>query len=211
MALHTGAAEQRVGDYFGPPLNRVARLLDIGHGGQVLLTLAPEELVRDALPEGTRLRNLGEHRLKDLASPERVFQLLHAELRAEFPPLRSLDLLPHNLPLQVTSFVGREQEMAEVGRLLGTTRQLTLTGVGGTGKTRLALQVAAGLLDEYPDGVWLVELAPLSDPALAERDRSVAAARTALGQEAFEAVWAEGRAMTCEEAVEYALEGATDA
>jgi predicted ATPase/DNA-binding SARP family transcriptional activator len=166
MALHTGIAEQREGDYFGPTLNRVARLLDAGHGAQVLLSLPTEELVRDALPEGASLRPLGEHRLKDLVRPERVFQLLHPHLPSVFPPLRSLEAFVHNLPVQWTSFIGREQEMEEVKRLLPTSPLLTLSGAGGCGKTRLALQIAADLLEAYSDGVWLVELAALSEPAL---------------------------------------------
>src|SRR5262249_2199568 len=105
-------------------------------------------------------------RLRDLARPERVFQVIHPGGRADFPPLRSLDHLPNNLPVQLTTFVGREPEMAEVGRLLGTSRLLTVTGAGGAGKTRLALQVAADLLEQYPDGVWLAELAPIADRAL---------------------------------------------
>src|SRR5262249_15559358 len=110
--------------------------------------------------------DLGEHRLRDLVRPERIFQALHPELASEFPPLKSLDALPHNLPLQPTSFVGRAHEMAEVNDLLQGTHLLTVTGSGGVGKTRLALQVAADRLDLYPDGVWLIELAPLADPAL---------------------------------------------
>ena len=168
MALHTGAAEERGGDYFGPPLNRVARLMTVGHGGQTLLSLAAQELTRDALPASATLLDLGPHRLKDLGRPETVFQLLHPSLPAEFPPLNSLDNpdLPNNLPQQVTSFIGRETQVAEVKALLGKTRLLTLTGAGGGGKTRLSLQVAADLLDGEGDGVWLVELASLSDPAL---------------------------------------------
>jgi predicted ATPase/class 3 adenylate cyclase len=166
MALHTGAAQQRDADYFGPPLNRVARLLVVGHGGQILLSATIEGLVRVALPASAGLRALGAHRLKDLQQPEHLFQLLHPDLPADFPPLRSLSAFSHNLPVQLTRFIGREQEIAAVKRLLTTTHLLTFTGSGGCGKTRLALQVAADLVDEYADGVWLVELAALADPAL---------------------------------------------
>jgi len=163
MAIHTGSAESRDSDYFGPVLNRVSRLLAAGHGGQVLLTLAAEELVRDHLPEGLTLRDLGERRLRDLNRPERVFQVVAADLSSDFPALRSLEIFPNNLPVQLTSFIGREKEMNEVKRLLGTTHLLTLTGAGGTGKTRLSMQVAADLLDQFPDGVWLVELATIEE------------------------------------------------
>jgi class 3 adenylate cyclase len=132
MALHTGAAEERGGDYFGPPLNRVARLLSAGHGGQILLSLAAQELVREQLPEETALRGLGEWRLKDLFRPERVFQLTATDLPSEFPPLRTLEGRPNNLPLQPTPLVGREREVAEVTQRLSAseTRLLTLTGPG---------------------------------------------------------------------------------
>jgi predicted ATPase len=168
MALHTGAAQERDGDYFGPPLNRVARLLSAAHGGQVLLSLPTQELVRDQLPEETALRDLGERRLKDLFRPERVFQLTAPDLPSEFPPLRTLEDHPNNLPLQPTTLVGREREVAEViQRLLASeTRLLTLTGPGGTGKTRLALQAAAELLEEFDDGTFFVSLAALTDPEL---------------------------------------------
>jgi predicted ATPase/class 3 adenylate cyclase len=166
MALHTGEAVLREGDYYGAAVNRCARLRAAAHGGQALLSGATEEALQGRLPEGIRLKDLGSHRLRDLARPERVYQLLHPELPADFPPLRSLDTHPNNLPQQLTSFIGRQKEMAEVEALLGGTRLLTLAGAGGTGKTRLGLQVAAHLLDQYEDGVWLVELAPLSDPAL---------------------------------------------
>jgi predicted ATPase/class 3 adenylate cyclase len=168
MALHTGAAEERDGDYFGPPVNRVARLLSAAHGGQVLLSLPTQELVRDQLPSGTSLRDLGERRLKDLFRPERVFQLLAPELPSEFSPLRSLDAYRNNLPLQPTPLVGREKEVSEVCNLLrsGETRLLTLTGPGGTGKTRLALQAAADLLEDFPDGTFFVQLATLTDADL---------------------------------------------
>jgi predicted ATPase len=131
-----------------------------------VLSEAAAALVRDALPAGAALRDLGAHRLKDLARPERVWQLLAPGVPDDFPPLRSLDALPNNLPVQLTSFVGRERELDEVARLLAETRLLTLTGPGGTGKTRLALQAAADALEAFPDGVWLAELAALADPAL---------------------------------------------
>jgi predicted ATPase len=166
LALHTGEADLREGDYYGAAVNRCARLRAIAHGGQILLSQTTHDLVRQALPAGVDLRDLGEHRLADLAAAEHVFQLCALGLADAFPALRSLDALPNNLPLQVTSFVGRERAMAEVTRLLATTRLLTITGTGGCGKTRLGLQVAADLLDAYPDGVWLVELAPLADAAL---------------------------------------------
>ena len=168
MALHTGACEERDGDYFGQPINRVARLMAAGHGGQVILSDVTRELVRDALPPNASLQNLGKHRLKDLGRPEHVHQLLHPALLANFPPLRSLDnlALPNNLPQQTTSFIGREKQVEEVKALLEQSHLMTLAGAGGAGKSRLSLQVAADVLDQFPDGVWLVELAPLSDPAL---------------------------------------------
>jgi predicted ATPase/class 3 adenylate cyclase len=168
MALHMGVAEERDGDYFGPPVNRVARLLSAAHGGQVLLSLPTQELVRDQLPAGTSISDLGEHRLKDLFRPERIFQLLAPELPVEFPPLRTLDAYRNNLPLQPTPLVGREKEVSEVCTLLrgDETRLLTLTGPGGTGKTRLALQAAADLLDDFPDGTLFVPLATLTEAEL---------------------------------------------
>lgn len=168
MALHTGTVEERGDDYVGPLLNRVARLLSTGYGGQILLTATTRELVRDSLPSDVSLRDLGEHRLKDLIRPEHVFQVVASGLQEDFPPLKSLDRQPTNLPLQLTPFIGRDREVAAVReRLLQPeVRLLTLTGPGGTGKTRLALQVAADLLDAFRDGVWFVNLAPISDPAL---------------------------------------------
>jgi predicted ATPase/class 3 adenylate cyclase len=166
VGINTGEAELRQGDYYGPAINRCARIRALGVGGQTLLGRTTYELAREGLPLQASLQDLGAHRLKDLQRPEQLFQLLHPDLPSDFPPLTSLDSLPNNLPLQVTSFIGRDREMAEVQRLLGTTGLLTLTGPGGTGKTRLALQVAADLLPEYPDGAWFVELASLSDPDL---------------------------------------------
>jgi class 3 adenylate cyclase len=148
MALHTGAAEKRNGDYFGPSLNRVARLLSAAYGGQVLLSLATQELVRDQLLPNVELQDLGEHRLKDLGRPEHVFQLATSGLTAHFPPLRTLDVHPNNLPLQPTPLVGREREIGEVAERVRSeeVRLITLTGPGGTGKTRLGLQAAADFL-----------------------------------------------------------------
>jgi predicted ATPase/class 3 adenylate cyclase len=168
MALHMGAAEERGGDYFGPPVNRVARLLSAAHGGQVLLSLPTHEMVRDQLPAGMSLVELGEHRLKDLFRPERVFQLSAPDLPSEFPPLRTLDAYRNNLPLQPTPLVGREKEVVEVCQILrdDETRLLTLTGPGGIGKTRVALQTAADLLDDFPDGTYFVPLATLTEAEL---------------------------------------------
>jgi predicted ATPase/DNA-binding SARP family transcriptional activator len=166
VALHTGEAELREGDYFGLTVDHGARLRAVGHGGQILLSPTTAALARDELPAGTSLRELGAHRLKDLQRPEPIFQLAHLELPQEFPPLRSLEAFTHNLPVQLTRFIGREGAISAVKRLLTATHLLTLTGAGGCGKTRLAQQVAAELVEQYRDGIWLVELAPLSDPAL---------------------------------------------
>jgi len=165
MALHTGPAQEQDGDYFGPTLNRTARILATGHGGQVLVSTVTTELVRDHLLGGMALRDLGEHRLRDLARPERIFQLDCPPLPAEFPSLRSLDSRPHNLPVQLTAFVGRETALADAASRLRDpgTRLLTLLGPGGTGKTRIALQLAADCLDDFADGAFFVALAPVRD------------------------------------------------
>jgi len=162
--VHCGASEARDGDFYGPVLNRAARVMSAAHGGQTLVTQAVAERVHGRLPPEVTLRDLGPVRLRDLASPERVYQLQHPGLRSQFPPLRSLEATPNNLAQQLNSFVGRERELQEVRGLLARTRLLTLLGVGGIGKSRLSVQLGAELMDEYPDGVWLVELAPLSDP-----------------------------------------------
>lgn len=166
MALHTGSAELREGDYYGSDVNRCARIRSLAHGGQTLLSGATAERARRALPEGVTLKGLGLHRLKDLAAPEQVYQLVHAELPADFPALRSLSVLLNNLPAQVSSFVGRERELEEVKRLVTGSRMVTLTGTGGAGKTRLAVQLAADVIDDFADGVWYVELAPLAEETL---------------------------------------------
>lgn len=161
-ALHTGTSDERDGDYFGPAVNRVARLLAIGHGGQVLVSGVTADLVQGLLPPQASLRDLGEHRLKDLARPEQVYQLHAPGLATEFPPLRSLEALPNNLPHMLTSFVGRERELGEIAALIDKHQLVTMVGSGGVGKTRASLQVAANLLDGSGDGVWFIELAPLA-------------------------------------------------
>jgi predicted ATPase/class 3 adenylate cyclase len=168
IALHTGTVREQDGDYFGAPLSRVSRLLETGHGGQILLSQSTYDLARDHLPAGVTLRDLGEHRLRDLARSERVFQPVTAALPAEFAPLNSLDARPHNLPAQPTPLIGRSEEVAAVQQLLRQEgiRLVTLTGSGGTGKSRLGLQVAAELLDQFAAGVFFVALAPISDPIL---------------------------------------------
>ncbi len=166
MGLHTGEPLTAGDEYVGMDVHRAARICAAGHGGQIVLSDATHALVVEHLPQDVTLRSLGKHRLKDLTSLQLLFDIVAPGLPAEFPPLRTLDSLPNNLPRQLTSFIGREREIAEVRRLLATARAVTLTGSGGCGKTRLALQVAADLVEEFTDGVWLVELAALSDPSL---------------------------------------------
>ncbi len=166
MAIHTGTAQERDGDYFGPTVNRVARLLAIGHGGQVLVSGAAAQLLHGVMPAQTSLRDLGEHQLRDLARPEQVHQLAAPGLSEIFPALHSLEALPNNLPRQATAFVGREQELAEVKTQLGKSQVVTLVGTGGIGKTRTALQVGADMLDGTGDGVWLVDLAQVGTSEL---------------------------------------------
>jgi predicted ATPase len=178
MAVHTGEAELRDGgNYFGTTVIRCARLRALAYGGQVLVSAATAEVVADRLPAGATLVDRGSQRLKDLSRPERVWELGHPDLPGGFGPLRSLDRLPHNLPVQLTAFVGRAAELAELRSLLGSCRLVTLNGVGGCGKTRLALQLAAEVADQYPGGVWLVELAAVTEP-----ERVPAAVATALGE-----------------------------
>jgi predicted ATPase/class 3 adenylate cyclase len=166
IGLHVGEASERNGDYFGPVVNRVARLMSIGHGGQILLSGVTRDLAHSNLPIGASLLDLGSHRLKDLTQAEHVWQLTIEGLRAEFPALKSLDTILNNLPIQPTSFRGRERDLDEVRSLLSQYKLLTLFGSGGIGKTRLALQVAAEILDHYPDGVWFIDFAPITNPEL---------------------------------------------
>jgi predicted ATPase/class 3 adenylate cyclase len=175
MGVHTGEAAKTVTGLVGLDVHRAARVAAIAYGGQVLLSETAAALVRDSLPPGAALRDLGVHRLKDLGRQEQIFQLDAAGLQAEFPPLRSLGnpALPNNLPAQLATFVGRERELSQLRALAGSSRLVTVTGAGGAGKTRLSLQAAAELLDGSGDGVWLVELAAISDenavaPAICE-------------------------------------------
>ena len=166
MGLHTGEATPVGRDYVGLDVHRAARICAAAWGGQILLSQSTRALIQYALPTGAGLRDLGEHRLKDLQRPEHIYQLAGEGLPAEFPPPRTLDLMPNNLPVQLTSFVGRAREVAEAQRLFGGTRLLTLTGPGGTGKTRLSLELAASLVEQFQDGVYFVPLAPITDAGL---------------------------------------------
>jgi predicted ATPase/DNA-binding CsgD family transcriptional regulator len=166
MAVHTGDAQLRDERFFlGHIRNRCARIRDVGHGGQVLLSAATAALIADRLPNGATLEDLGQHRLKDLGRSEHIWQVVDADMPSSFPPLRSLDVFRHNLPVQLTPLIGREAEVRDLRRLLDGERLVTLTGSGGVGKTRLALAVGADVLDLYPGGVWWVELAQLTEQA----------------------------------------------
>jgi predicted ATPase/class 3 adenylate cyclase/DNA-binding CsgD family transcriptional regulator len=167
MGIHTGEPSLTSEGYVGLDVHRAARIMSAAHGGQVLLSQTTYNLVEQDLPDDVGLRDLGEHRLKDLGRPKRLFQLVISDMLANFPPLRTLDTYPNNLPVQLTPFIGREQELTAVQQLLyrEDVRLLTLTGPGGTGKTRLGLQVAAELSDRFADGVFFVNLAPVNDPA----------------------------------------------
>jgi predicted ATPase/class 3 adenylate cyclase len=165
VGLNCGSDEFRNGDFYGPAVNRAARVMTAAHGEQVLVTQAVVDALRGQLPAGIALRDLGNVRLRDLSSPERLHQVLHAQLRTEFPALRSLEATPNNLPQQLNSFIGRDDELAEVANLLAQQRLVTLLAMGGIGKSRLAVQLGAQILDRFADGVWLVELAPVTDPA----------------------------------------------
>src|SRR5271155_5726973 len=168
IGVHTGEIQLRdEGNYAGPTINRTARLRDLGHGGQTLLSGVTEALVLDRLPDDAWLTDLGSHPLRDLPRPERVMQLCHPDLVNDFPPLRvAKTIASTRLPVQLTSFVGRDEQLTQVRELLTQNRLVTLTGAGGAGKTRLAIQIAAQLAGEFGDGVRYVDLAPITDPGL---------------------------------------------
>jgi len=168
MGIHTGKADvQENGQYHGYlTMSHVQRLMSAAHGGQVLISLATQELVHDQLPEGVTLRDMGERRLKDMIHAEHIYQLVTVGLPDDFPPIKTLDVVHHNLPAQMTSFIGRATEIAEIKQALGVHRLVTLTGSGGAGKSRLSLQVGMESLHQFSDGVWLAELAPVTDPTL---------------------------------------------
>jgi predicted ATPase/class 3 adenylate cyclase len=166
MGMHAGEAQRRAGDFFGPAVNRAARIMAAAHGGQVLLSEYASALAEPGLPHDAGLRDLGEHRLKDLFQPEHIFQLVHPVLSSDFPPLATLSHRPNNLPTQTSEFLGREAQLAAIRDLLDTAgvRLLTLTGPGGIGKTRLALQASADQIDRFEDGVYFVDLSTVHDP-----------------------------------------------
>jgi len=168
MALHTGEAELRDGDYYGSVVNRSARIMGAAAGEQILISGSTADLVRDSLPEDISLLDLGKHHLRGLNRPERLYQLLHPNLPSNFPPLKTMGTVANNLPAAMTSFIGRSTELEQIDQILESgkskVRMVTLTGPGGTGKTRLALHYAAKALDQFSDGVWLIELAQVSDP-----------------------------------------------
>ena len=176
MGIHTGTAEYRDSDYFGGTLNRAARIEAAAHGGQILLSQIAHELLEDERIDDVAFKSLGRHRLRNLDRPEHLFQAVVRGLADSFPPPRSMEVLPNNLPAQTTSFVGREREMEDLKRLIEKNRLITLIGTGGTGKTRLSLETGAQVIDEFRDGVWLVELAPITEP-----DRIVEVTAAALG------------------------------
>ncbi len=170
MGIHTGSAERNGNDYRGYlTMAKVQRVMSVAYGGQILLSNASAGLLRGELSGGITLRDMKEHRLKGLPDLEHLWQVVVPDLPQDFPPLQSLRETPNNLPVQLTTFIGREKEVEQIKKRLEKNRLVTLTGSGGIGKTRLSIQVASELLDDYPNGVWLVELAPITDPALVTR------------------------------------------
>jgi predicted ATPase/class 3 adenylate cyclase/DNA-binding CsgD family transcriptional regulator len=215
VGVHTGDLTRSAeGTYAGPVIIRAARLRNVAHGGQTVVSEATHDLVVDALPEGVILRDLGVHRLKDLSRPERIYQLCHPDLDDEFPPLRSLDTRPQNLPVQRTTFVGRAGEISELVALVGTERLVTLTGSGGCGKTRLGLEVAAEMLDRFSDGLWLVDLAAVPEDmgvaAKAAQAVGVLAGTTLPALDAVVAQLGAGRALVIMDNCEHVIAAAAE-
>jgi hypothetical protein len=163
MGLHTGEPQISAAGYMGIDVHRAARIMAVAHGGQALLSQTTHDLVENELPEDVTFRDLGEHRLKDLRQPKHLYQFVIAGLPFDFPPLKSLNLSSNNLPIQLTSFIGREKEIAEVSQAMSEYRLVTLMGPGGSGKTRLALQVATEMIEQFQDGAFFVALAPITD------------------------------------------------
>src|SRR4029453_18948284 len=217
ISLHTAEAQLRdAGNYFGIALSRCARIRAIAPGGQTLLSHATHDLVADCLPDGVELLDCGEHRLRDLGPPGRIFRPFHPELHALEPALlRSLDAVPNNLPGQLSSFVGRDRELEELRPALGATRLLTLTGAGGSGKTRLALVLASESLEKYPDGVWWIDLAAQADPAMVgDAIAEAISVRPLPGMtpvEALSGALAQGRTLVVLDNCEHLLEACAEA
>ncbi len=187
--LHAGIDERRDGDFYGRAVNRAARIMCAAHGGQMLLSQAVADQVNGQLPEDVSLRDLGTVRLRDLSGPEHLYQVQHPQLRADFPALRSLEDTPNNLTQQLNSFIGRERELAEIKEMLATNRLVTLLGMGGIGKSRLSMQLAAEVLDDFPNGVWFVELAALTDPSsVAQAVASMLGVKEEAGRPVIEAL-----------------------
>lgn len=211
VAIHTGEADLVAGHYVGAPLYRCARLMATGHGGQILVSRATEEMVGESLPDGVGLRDLGQYRLRDISRTEQVFQLIHPKLRSEFPPLKSLEPDRTNLAVQLTSFVGRQSELSELRKLLGSLRLVTLTGVGGSGKTRLAVELARDVISDFPDGVWFIDLLPLSDSSLvAQRVMSAVGIREQFdrsAQETLTSFFATKRSLVILDNCEHLIDG----
>jgi len=198
IAIHTGEAELRDGHYFGPALYRCARLVAIAHGGQTILSAPTRDLIVDTLSSSVSLIDLGVHRLKGLSRPERVYQLVHPELESRFPRLRSLDSRRTNLPAELTSFLGREAQLRELKDALALHRMVTITGPGGMGKTRTALHLAAGLLEDFPDGVWFIGLDAVADPALvAQEIANTLAVREVAGTDLLETLCLHLQSLEC--------------
>ena len=192
--LHVGVVENRDSDFFGSAVNRAARIMTAAHGGQILVSQTAVDLIGDRLSDNVTLRDLGTVRLRDLAHPQRVYQVMHPALRKTFPALRSLEATPNNLPQQVTTFIGREQASTELQRLIARSHLVTVVGTGGLGKTRLSLQVAANVVDDFPDGVWFVELAAVADARLVPQAvASVLGVTETAGQPVTDALLAHAR------------------